>query len=203
MIGLVVPPIAKQFSDPAKGLVVMTSGCWWVYILPALIAAAGLMFLPDWILRRTGKNWFMTVYLLGALFLAGLILPLNDFLSPYRSALVAKEAIAAHVPQNHLLYQYRENFYGIDFYNKIRTPIVEDFGELGDGIAKMPEAERKKYFLSRVEFFDKAQSEKEIYCITQHRDKLRELQAKLSGIDILWSNGAFYLLRIRQVIKDE
>ncbi len=203
MIGLVVPPILKQYSDPAKGLVVMTSDGWWIYMLPTFFAAVGLMFLPDFIARKTGKNWFLTVYLTCVLLLAGMIFPLNDFLSPYRSALVAKEAIVRYVPKGQLLYQYRENFYGIDFYNKIRTPIVEDFGELSDGIAKLPEAEKKKYFLSRKDFFDKIRNEKEIYCITQHRDKLKELQAKCSDIDILWNNGAFYLLRIQQGIKDE
>jgi 4-amino-4-deoxy-L-arabinose transferase-like glycosyltransferase len=203
MIGLFIPPILKEYSDPAKGLVVMTSDAWWIYMLPTFIAAAGLIFLPDFIARKTRKNWFLAVYLTSAVLLAGMIFPLNDFLSPYRSALVVKEPIARHVPQGQLLYQYRENFYGIDFYNKIRTPIVEDFGELGDGIAKMPEAERNKYFLSRKDFFDKITREKEIYCITQHRDKLKELQAKCSGIDILWNNGAFYLLRIQQGIKDE
>jgi hypothetical protein len=134
--------------------------------------------------------------------LAGLLFPLNDFLFPYRSALVVKEAIARNVPPGRLLYQYRVNFYGIDFYNKIRTPIVEDFGELGDGIVKMPEAERKEYFLSAQDFFEKGKQEKEIYCITQHEERLKELQAQFARMEVLWENGAFYLLRIRNQEKD-
>ncbi|KAF0159794.1 MAG: glycosyl transferase family protein [Syntrophaceae bacterium] len=197
LIALLLPPILKQYSDPAKGLVVMTSDYWWVYIIPLLIAAALLIFLPDLIARKVRAGWFVTIYLLCCLLLAGMIFPLNDFLSPYRSALVAKDAIARHVPPGQLLYQYRVNFYGIDFYNKIRTPIIEDFGELGDGIAKMPQQERKKYFLSVNDFFEKIEQEKEIYCITQHLDKLTQLRSKYSHVDILWDNGAFYLLRIK------
>ena len=192
----------KQYSDPAKGLVVITSDYWWVYIIPMLIAAALLIFLPDLIARKVRAGWFVTIYLLCCLLLAGMIFPLNDFLSPYRSALVAKDAIARHVPPVQLLYQYRVNFYGIDFYNKIRTPIIEDFGELGDGIVKMPQQERKKYFLSVNDFFEKIEQEKEIYCITQHQDKLSQLQSKYSHVDILWDNGAFYLLRIKKRMKD-
>jgi len=201
-VALVLPPILKQYSDPAKGLVVMTSDYWWIYVIPMLLATVLMIFLPDWIARKRRADWFVTIYLLSCLLLAGVIFPINDFMSPYRSALVAKEAIVRYVPPGRLLYQYRVNFYGIDFYNKIRTPIVEDFGELGDGIVKMPPRERKQYFLSVEEFFEKIKQEKEIYCITQHQDKLRQLQSKYADVDILWDNGAFYLLRIRNEMKD-
>jgi len=204
IIVLLLPPILKQYSDPTRNMVVMVSDSWWIYILPVLLAAVLLMFLPDWVARKKGvKNWFLTVYLTSALLLVGIIFPINDFLIPYRSALVTRDAIAGHVPKGQLLYQYRENFYGIDYYSKIRTPIVEDFGELVNGIAKMPEAERKKYFLSRGDFFDKITDEKEIYCITQWQQKLKEIQAAAPGVEIIWSNGAFYLLRIKQESKDK
>ncbi len=196
-VALVLPPILKQYSDPAKGLVVMTSDYWWIYVIPMLLATVLLIFLPDWIARKRRADWFVTIYLLCCLLLAGVILPINDFMSPYRSALVAKEAIVRYVPPGRLLYQYRVNFYGIDFYNKIRTPIVEDFGELGDGIIKMPPRERKQYFLSAEEFFEKIKQEKEIYCITQHRERLNQLKSKYPNTDILWDNGAFYLLHIK------
>jgi hypothetical protein len=197
VMALFVPPILKQFHDPAKGLVIMTSSYWWIYILPTLLAALLMIFLPDWSAAKRRAGWFLTIYLLCCLFLAGMVFPINDFLSPYRSALVAKEAIFRHVPRGQLLYQYRVNFYGIDFYNKIRTPIVEDFGEMGDGMMKLPPEERKKYFFEVRDFFEKVKQEKEIYCITQHEEKLKQLQAEFSRIDVLWENGAFYLLRIR------
>lgn len=197
LVALLTPPILKQWSDPAKGLVVMTSDGWWIYILPMLLTAALMIFLPDLIARKFRRGWFLTIYLLCGLLLAGMILPLNDFLFPYRSALVARDAIARYVPPDQLLYQYRVNFYGIDFYNKIRTPVVADFGELADGIMKLPPEERKKYFLSINDFFEKIKQEKEIYCITQHQERLKDIQAKHSNMDILWDNGAFYLLRIK------
>lgn len=194
---LLLPPVLKQFSDPAQGLVVMTSSYWWIYIIPTFMAALFLIFLPDRAGRAVPFRWFMTIYLTCCLMLAGLIFPMNDFLSPYRSARVAKEAIGRYVPPGELLYQYRVNFYGIDYYNRIRTPIVEDFGELGDGIIKMPEADRKKYFLTVQDFFDRIEQHKDIYCITQHREKLSQLRSKYADVQILWDNGAFYLLRIR------
>jgi hypothetical protein len=126
-----------------------------------------------------------------------MLFPLNDFLAPYRSAEVTKEAIARYVPPDRDLYQYRVNFYGIDFYNKIRTPIVEDFGELSEGIAKMPEKERKHYFLSAEEFFKLCQEKKDIYCITQHKEKLRQIMQRFPGAEVLWDNKAFYLLHIK------
>lgn len=199
LIALVLPPVLKQYSDASKGLVVMTSNNWWFYGIPVLIAAALMVFLPEVVARKYRSGWFLTVYLLCCLLLAGMLLPINDFLSPYRSALVAKEAIARHVPPGQPLYQYRVNFYGIDFYNKIRTPIVEDFGELGDGIAKMPTGERKKYFLSVNDFFEKIEQEKEIYCITQHQDKLNQLLSKYPRAEVLWENGAFYLLHVKKL----
>ncbi len=66
----------------------------------------------------------------------------------------------------------------------------------------MPEAERKAYFLSTQEFFEKGRREKEIYCITQHAERLKELQAQFARMEVLWENGAFYLLRIHNQAKD-
>jgi len=197
IIALFLPPVLKQYSDSEKGLVIMTSGNWWLYILLPLLAAVLMIFLPDLIARKLRRGWFLTIYLLCAVFLASVLLPVNDFLAPYRSARVAKEAISKFVPAGRDLYQYRENFYGIDFYNKIRTPIVEDFGELAEGIAKLPRAEKERYFLSSNEFFQLCAERKNVYCITQHKNKLKEIKEKMPQVDVLWDNGAFYLLHIK------
>ncbi|PKN88025.1 MAG: hypothetical protein CVU51_04780 [Deltaproteobacteria bacterium HGW-Deltaproteobacteria-1] len=202
LVAVLLPPILKPYSDDAKGLVVMISGQWWLYILPVVLVAILMIFLPDWIARKARSGWFVTMYLLSGVLLAGTLLPITDFLSPYRSSLVARDAIARYVPAGHLLYQYRINFYGIDFYNKIRTPVVEDFGELADGIIKMPEMEMKKYFFSVQGFHEKVEQEKEIYCITQFPEKLKQLQSRYAHVDVLWENGAFYLLHIRNKTKD-
>ena len=198
IVALFLPPLLKKYSDPEKGLVIMTSGMWWLYILLPLLTAVLMIFLPDLIARKLRRGWFLTIYLLCTVFLAGVLLPINDFLAPYRSAWVAKEAISKFVPAGHDLYQYRENFYGIDFYNRIRTPIVEDFGELAEGIAKLPPVERERYFLTRDEFFQLCTQRKDVYCITQHKKKLKEIEEKMPRVEVLWNNGAFYLLHIKK-----
>jgi 4-amino-4-deoxy-L-arabinose transferase-like glycosyltransferase len=197
IIALLLPPFLKKYSDAEKGLVVMTSDLWYLYILLPLLALVLMTFLPDLVFRKMKQGWFFSIYILCALFLGSMLFPIKDFLVPYRSSLVAKDAIDRFVPKDHDLYQYRVNFYGIDFYNKIRTPIVEDFGELGEGIAKLSGAEKTHYFLSADEFFQLCRLKKDVYCITQHPDKLKEIKSKLSGVEILWDNGAFYLLHIK------
>jgi 4-amino-4-deoxy-L-arabinose transferase-like glycosyltransferase len=195
LTALILPLFFK--NDPEKNRVIMISGNWWLYIgLPAL-ALILMTFLPDIIYRRSRKGWFLSFYLLAALFLGSMLFPINDFLAPYRSAKVARGAIARYLPQGQDLYQYRVNFYGIDFYNKIRTPVVEDFGELAEGITKLAPEERKRYFLSVDDFFNLCRQKKEIYCITQHQERLNQIMVKIPQAIVLWSNGAFYLLRIR------
>ncbi len=197
IIALFLPPILQKYSDAERGLVIMISSNWWLYVFPPVVVLIMMTFLPDLIFRKFRKGWFISIYILSALFLGSLLFPANDFLSPYRSARVAKEAIVRYVPAGQDLYQYRVNFYGIDFYNKIRTPIVEDFGELSDGIVKLASEEKKRYFLSANEFFELCTQRKDIYCITQHQARLKEIKTKMPKTDVLWDNGAFYLLHIR------
>lgn len=195
-IALLIPPILNKYSDPAKGLVVMTSDKWWLYIVLPLLAVIFMAFLPEMIERKFHRGWFLSLYALCVILLAGSLFPVKDFLAPYRSSLVAKDAISRYVPKDQDLYQYRVNFYGIDFYNKIRTPVVEDFGELSEGTTKLPPAEKKRYFLTREEFFQLCAQRKDVYCITQHRNKLYEIRTKVRHVDVLWDNKAFYLLHI-------
>ena len=203
MLALLAMPLIKKYLDPSSGLVIMTSDCWWIYILPPLCGAILLMFLPDLVARKTGRNWFLTLYMSSCLLLAGMILPFKDFISPYRSTLVARDAIARYVPKDALLYQYRDILYGVDYYNKIRTAAAGDFGELGFGIIQLPPEERRKYFLYRDEFFARLENEKEVYCIIKRRERLSELQAKYPDVEILWDNGAFFLLKFKQSTKEK
>jgi 4-amino-4-deoxy-L-arabinose transferase-like glycosyltransferase len=199
IIALLLPPILKPYSDAEKGLVVMISQNWWLCSLLPMFVAILMTFIPDLETTRLRRRWFVSIYMLCTLFLAGMLFPLNDFLAPYRSARVAKEAIARNVPPGQSLYQYRVNFYGIDFYNHIRTPIVDDFGELGDGILKLNPEEINKYFLMTKDFFALIAEKKDVYCITQHSERLKEIKGKFPLTEILWENGAFYLLRIRSL----
>ena len=45
-----------------------------------------ILFLPDWIRRKTGRGWFASIYLLFALFLVSVTLPVAQYISPYKSA---------------------------------------------------------------------------------------------------------------------
>ena len=194
---LMLPPIFKKYSDAEKGLVVMVSDRWWLYIIIPAIVLFLLTFLPDLIYKKFKRGWFSSIYVLCAILLGSILFPLNDFLAPYRSAKVTRQAISLYVPKDRDLYQYKVNFYGIDFYNQIRTPVVDDFGELSEGIAKMPEKERKHYFLSAEEFFKLCTEKKDIYCITQHNEKLKQIMQRFPDAEVLWNNKAFYLLHIK------
>jgi len=197
MMLLLLPPFLNQYSDAEKGLIVMVSDQWWLYIIIPMISLILLIFLPDVVQKKFHRGWFLTLYILCAVFLGGILWPMNDFLSPYRSAKVTKEAIARYLPKNELLYQYCMNFYGIDFYNKIRTPIVADVGELFDGAIKLPEKERRKYFLTIGDFIRLCEQRNDVYCITQHKMKLQQITERFPRTEILWENKAFYLLRIK------
>jgi hypothetical protein len=196
-IVLILPPIFEKYSDAQKGLVIMVSDNWWLYIAIPLIVVLLMTFLPDLIYKKFKKGWFPSIYILCAILLGSILFPLNDFLAPYRSAKVTKEAIALYVPLGRDLYQYKVNFYGIDFYSKIRTPVVEDFGELSEGIAKMPVNERNRYFISADEFFRLCADKKDIYCITQHNERLKQITQRFPLTKILWDNKAFYLLHVK------
>jgi len=197
IVALLLPPILNKYSDPTIGLVVMTSGNWCLYIILPLLAALLMPFLPEVIEHKYHCGWFISIYALCVILLAGSLLPVNDFLAPYRSSLTVKDAISDYVPKDQDLYQYRVNFYGIDFYNKIRTPIVEDFGEMREGTEKLPPDEKKRYFLTVDEFFQLCAQRKDVYCITQHEDRFNELKTKVRHVNVLWDNKAFYLLHIR------
>jgi 4-amino-4-deoxy-L-arabinose transferase-like glycosyltransferase len=194
---LAIPILQKLFPVEKGRLVIMISSCWWFYIIVPVSALIMMTFLPDLILRKYRKGWFFTIYVVSALFLGSLLFPLNDFMAPYRSAKVAREAIVRYVPAGEDLYQYKDNFYGIDFYNKIRTPVVEDFGELAEGINKLAPEEKKRYFLSANDFFELCAKKKEVYCFTKHQKRLKEIRVKMPKTDVLWDNGILYLLHIR------
>ena len=157
---------------------------------------AALVFVPDIVRARWNKGWFVSIYLLSALFLGFLDLSHNHFLTPYKSAEPVARAIKKWIPADEEIYEYRIALYGVDFYDKIRTPIVEDFGELGFGIRQLCPGERAHYFLSAAQFYGLCKQRESVYCITQYRERLEALKKELPNFDILWDNGAFFLLRI-------
>jgi 4-amino-4-deoxy-L-arabinose transferase-like glycosyltransferase len=179
------------------------SGRWWGLISLAILFQVMITFLPDLVRRIWKRGWFLTVYTLSALFLGSLVFPLAQFLTPYRSAYPVTQAIKAFVPANQSLYQYRISVYGIDFYNKIRTPIVGRLGELRFGMEQLPPVERSRYFLSPQDFFRLCKEKGDIYCVTQGKGKVEELKKNVPNLEVLWDNGTFYLLHQDLIIRSK
>jgi len=193
---LVLPPFLRN-TQLGGDLVLLISERWPFFVAAPVLLQIALLAIPEYVRRRTGRGWFLSVYAISVLFLASLLPAANDLLSPYKSVRPVVEAMKTHLPPGQELYQYRIAMYGIDFYTKIRTPIVDDFGELGFGIAKLSPDERARYFLSSENFYQLVKEKGDIYCVTQYKERLNELQKRLSSVEILWENGAFYLLRLK------
>jgi len=194
---LVLPPFLKNMKLGGDLIIMHSEKWWWLIVIP-ILAQIGLLFLPDLAKRYFKKGWFVTVYVLSALFIGSLVLPASDFLSPYKSAFSLTQAIQGHVPEKSDVYQYKISLYGIDFYNHRRAPVVEDFGELGFGISLLPEEEKGRYFLSADAFFKLCKEKGDIYAVTQYKERLEDLKKNVSRVNILWDNGAYYLVRIKR-----
>jgi len=169
---------------------------WWPWITFPLLALLLTLFLPDLIRKRTGQGRLLTFYLLFALFLASVALPAARYMAPYKSALPLSRAIQAHVPKGAAVYQYGISLYGIDFYTGIRTPIVDDVGELRYGAERLLPEERERYFLTSDSFFRLIQEKGEIYCATKSGDKLEKLKKEVPGLHVLWHNNTYHLVRL-------
>ena len=193
---LLLPPFLRNMKL-GKALVIMPSGKWWWLIILPILFQVMITFLPNLAKRIWGRGWFLTVYILSGLFLGSLVFPIAEFLTPYKSAHPLTQAIKAFVPASQTLYQYKISLYGIDFYNKIRTPIVDHIGELEFGMKQLPPEERSHYFLSCEEFSKLCKEKGDIYCVTQYKEKVEELKRSVPNLEVLWNYGAFYLLRLR------
>lgn len=194
---LVLPPFLKDMKLGGD-LVIMHSDKWWGLIALPILTQIGLLFLPDQARRYLKKGWFVTVYALSVLFLGSLVLPASDFLSPYKSAYSLTQAAQRQVPEKKDVYQYKISVYGIDFYSHRRAPVVEDFGELGFGIGLLPQGERERYFLSADAFYKLCKEKDDIYAVTQYKERLEDLKKNVSRVDVLWDNGAYFLVRINK-----
>jgi hypothetical protein len=117
-------------------------------------------------------------------------------MTPYKSAYPLSQAIKTHLPAGATLYQYGISLYGIDFYTGMRTPIVDDIGEVTYGSRQLPKVEREEYFLSSDSFFQIVSQREGIYCITQS-DKMERLKKEVPGLTILWHNNFYYLSRLK------
>ena len=170
---------------------------WRLITLPILLQVM-MIFLPSQIERRWRGGWFPTIAILAALFLISAHFPIARLLTPYKSAYPVSKAIDALLPPNQELFQFRTSLYGIDFYNKIRTPLVDACGELEFGFIQLPPDERSHYFYSSPEnFFQRVKESGDIYCVTRYKKNVEALKRRISTLEVLWDNGEFYLLRLR------
>ena len=152
MIVLGLPAFIKDLKL-GQDLVIMNSQKWWLYAGVPIALQAALVFVPDIVRARWNKGWFVSIYLLSALFLGFLIFPISDFLTPYKSAEPVARAIKKWIPADRGNLPVRIALYMESIFDKIRTPIVEDFGELGFGIRQLCPGERAHYFLSAAQFY--------------------------------------------------
>ena len=171
---------------------------WWPWIAFPLFMLLLTLFLPDLIRKRTGRGRLPTFYLLFALFLASVALPAARYMTPYKSALPLSRAIQERVPEGAAVYQYGISLYGIDFYTGMRTPIVDDIGEVRYGSEKLPPEEKERYFLTSDSFFRLIQTKREIYCVTKGGENLERLKKEVPGLQVLWHNDAYYLVRLKR-----
>jgi 4-amino-4-deoxy-L-arabinose transferase-like glycosyltransferase len=168
----------------------------WLLILPVLFQVM-MIFLPPFVKKRWKRGWFLTVTVLSALFLISIHFPISHFLAPHRSAYSISKAIRVLVPPDQELFQFRTSLYGIDFYNKIRTPMVGRLGELEFGFNQLPLGERSRYYLSYARFYQRCKENGGAYCVTRYIENVEALKSKVSALEVLWDNGVFYLLRVR------
>jgi 4-amino-4-deoxy-L-arabinose transferase-like glycosyltransferase len=188
VVVLLVPSFLKEHGIPFYK--------WWPWVTIPVLLLIAMMTLPDLIRKKWGRGWFMTIYAISFLFLSLLVFPMSQFLTPYKSAYPIAIAIKGHVPADRELYQYGMSLYGIDFYTKMRTPVVDDIGELRPGVEKLAPEEKARYFLVSDEFFRLYQEKKDIFCVTE-RENVERLRKKVNFLNVLWNNDTYYLLHLK------
>jgi hypothetical protein len=186
---LLVPPFLKRHG--------ISFYAWLPWVIFPILLQIAIVILPDFIREKWGKGWFMTIYVLSFLFMGSLVFPLSQFLTPYKSAYPLVKVIKDHVPAEQELYQYGMSLYGIDFYGKMRTPIVDDIGELRTGVEKLPLEEKSHYFLYTDTFFELFHQKKDIYCVTKYKN-MDNLKKEVPNLSVLWDNNYYYLVHLQK-----
>lgn len=190
---LLVPPFLAESH--------ITWAQWWPWIVFPVVLQILILWLPQRLQMRERSAWFLSIYLLFALFLASVILPVSRYVTPYKSAYPLSQAIAQHLPKGETLYQYGMSLYGIDFYTGLRTPIVDDIGEVRYGSEQLPQEERERYFLTSETFFPLVRQRGVLYGASQGGDKLARLRREVPKVMILWHNNEYYLMKLEYAPK--
>jgi 4-amino-4-deoxy-L-arabinose transferase-like glycosyltransferase len=195
---LLLPIFLRDGSRLGGDLSIMHSRQWaWLIILP-IFSQMMLAFVPNMVKKIYHCGWFVTIYILSGLFLISILPSASAFLTPYKSSYPASQAIKMLIPEDRELYQYKILLYGIATYNERRTPIVGDFGELRYGMSFLPTEERDHYFLSVEQFKVRVDQEGMVYGLTEYKDHFDELQNMFPNLEVLWSNGAYYLMKLKR-----
>jgi 4-amino-4-deoxy-L-arabinose transferase-like glycosyltransferase len=185
---LFVPSFLKEHGIPLRA--------WWPWVIVPILLSIALVVLPDLVRKKWGRGWFITIYAISFLLFSLLVFPASQFLAPYKSAYPVAKAMKDYVPTDRELYQYGMSLYGIDFYTGMRTPVVDDIGELRPGVEKLTLEERAHYFLISDEFFRLYQEKKDIFCVTE-RENVEKLRKKVNFLNVLWNNDSYYLLHLK------
>ncbi len=176
---------------------------WWPWIAVPVILQAGLALIPEYFRKRNGAGWFAGIYVITSLFIISMTFPISHYLTPFKSAYPMVQAIKKHIPEGKQIYLYNEIIYGIDFYAKMRTPLVDDIGELVYGVERMPVEERKRYFIYSLDLFNLYREGKELFLATEGRNNIARLKQEAPDMQILWTNGNYYLIRLKKVIGNQ
>ena len=198
IVVLILACFIKNLSLGAYQVNIYFKNGWWLILFPVLFLVM-MIFLPPLVERKWRRGWFFTITILSTLFLVSIHFPISHFLTPYKSAYPVSKAIRKLLPTNQEVYQFNTSLYGIEFYNKIRTPLVGRYGggELDFGIHQLPLEERSHYYLSYIRFYRRCQEKGDIYCVTKGKENIEELKKEVSNLEVLWDNGKFYFLRLR------
>jgi 4-amino-4-deoxy-L-arabinose transferase-like glycosyltransferase len=194
IVALILPSFVRYLKPGKDWSDIHFEAGWFLIILPILFQVM-MMFLPALVKRRCGRGWFLTSYTLSVLFFISMLFPMAHFLTSHKSAYPVSKAIRALLPQNRELFQFRISLYGIDFYNKIRTPMIDPSGELEFGFNQLCSEERRRYHLSHEDFDQRRKEGGGIYCVTRYRN-VKELKITVPTLEVLWDNGEFYLVRL-------
>ncbi|MCF8054665.1 MAG: glycosyltransferase family 39 protein [Deltaproteobacteria bacterium] len=164
-----------------------------------LFCAVLLAFLPNYLLSRYGKeSWFLSLSALGFLLFFSLLFPAHFILAPYKTAKPVIEAMTRFIPQGETLYQFRTNIYGIDFYSKTRTPLIDVGGEIEPGVKKLPLAEREKYFPSQDEFMKLYNQGGQFFVLFENDDKYDYFLKLFPEGRLIWKNKKYYLFQLEK-----
>ncbi|MDD5169318.1 MAG: glycosyltransferase family 39 protein [Syntrophales bacterium] len=168
---------------------------WLWFAVPVGIQVLTL-FVPALMKGKIASGWFLSLYFLFACYMALILFPAAHYLSPGKSSSDIVKAVGTYLPKGETLYQYKISMYGVDFTTGMRTPIVDEIGELKFGVDRLSPEERRRWFPTAQEFSREIINGKGRYCITEGMGHVDGLKKQVPAVRVLWDNGKFYMLHL-------